>query len=849
MNRKDRRAAAKQSKGRTLPGMGVDEGNPFALAVRHHHAGRLLEAERLYHEILAIDPTHVGALHYLSVVALQTRRPAFAVEIIGKALAVNDRLPECHYNMAIALYELRRPDDAAAHYRRAGALKPDYVEAHGNLGNLLKEQGKVAEAIACYERVVALKPGPEAHYNLANALAQHGRRDEAIGHYQEALKSKPDLLGALNNLANALAAQGRLDEALRYFRRAIEIEPKFVEAHVNLGNVLAGQGRLDEAEARLRQALQIADDFPLAHSNLGNTLLAQGRADEALVHLQRAIALRPDLADAHNSLGIALAARGQFEEASLCFEQTLALKPDHLDAYNNLGRAFWARGLADQALGVLRRSLAIRETPESRKLFVQCAKSFGSVPTAEDFRNLVVRALTEAWCQTGDIAGIATSLVGSDLAIRPYVERAGRAWPERLPAQELFGSRGLAELSQHRLLRALLESAPICHIELERFLTGTRLALLQLALADAGVADRHDLGFYCALARQCFLNEYVFAQTDAEAEQLQLLRDRLLRAIESNGAIPELWVAAVAAYLPLGSMAPAAKLLERSWSPPVTGLLVQQVQEPLQEQQIRTTIPALTPIEDRVSLLVQRQYEENPYPRWINADPGGRTGTFDQYLRSLFPSAQFRPLGKGGDIDVLIAGCGTGQHAIGTAQRFQGTKVLAIDLSLASLSYAKRKTLAASVPAIEFAQADILNLPATGRTFDIIEASGVLHHLADPFAGWRTLLALLRPGGFMAIELYSERARADLAPARAFITERGYRPTVDDIRRCRHELLELGEHLVPAFAKLGRLLHHQRVSRSAVPCAGAPHDTAADQRLPVGKRSGIPGIRTRCCGQ
>ena len=42
--------------------------------------------------------------------------------------------------------------------------------------------------------------------------------------------------------------------------------------------------------------------------------------------------------------------------------------------------------------------------------------------------------------------------------------------------------------------------------------------------------------------------------------------------------------------------------------------------------------------------------------------------------------------------NILIAGCGTGQHSIGTAAKFKGSKVLAIDLSLASLSYAKRKT-------------------------------------------------------------------------------------------------------------------------------------------------------------
>jgi SAM-dependent methyltransferase len=150
----------------------------------------------------------------------------------------------------------------------------------------------------------------------------------------------------------------------------------------------------------------------------------------------------------------------------------------------------------------------------------------------------------------------------------------------------------------------------------------------------------------------------------------------------------------------------------------------------------------------------------------------------------------FQNLGKT-QIDILIAGCGTGQHAIETAQRFSGAKVLAVDLSLTSLAYAIRKTRALERSDIEYGQADILKLAALGRSFDLIESSGVLHHLGDPIAGWRVLVSLLRPGGFMAIGLYSEIARADIVTARAFIAERGYGSTADDIRRCRQELVAL----------------------------------------------------------
>jgi SAM-dependent methyltransferase len=75
------------------------------------------------------------------------------------------------------------------------------------------------------------------------------------------------------------------------------------------------------------------------------------------------------------------------------------------------------------------------------------------------------------------------------------------------------------------------------------------------------------------------------------------------------------------------------------------------------------------------------------------------------------------------------------------------------------------------------------------RRFDLIESLGVLHHLADPWAGWRALLSLLRPGGFMLLGLYSEMARRPVMAARARIAERG----AEDIRGFRQELIQSGD--------------------------------------------------------
>ena len=159
------------------------------------------------------------------------------------------------------------------------------------------------------------------------------------------------------------------------------------------------------------------------------------------------------------------------------------------------------------------------------------------------------------------------------------------------------------------------------------------------------------------------------------------------------------------------------------------------------------------------------------------------------YIRERFPLSPFIDLKREDRVDILVAGCGTGQHSTETARRFKGAQVLAVDLSMASLCYAERQTRALGQNNIQYAQADIMMLSSITQTFDLIETSGVLHHLADPLAGWRVLLSLLRPRGLMLLGLYSETARRDIVAAQNLVKERDYRPTAHDIRRFRKEIL------------------------------------------------------------
>jgi tetratricopeptide (TPR) repeat protein/SAM-dependent methyltransferase len=649
--------------------------------------------------------------------------------------------------------------------------------------------GQLGEAETAYRRTLAVDPDHFGSlYHLGIVALQRGQPAAAVEPIGRAIALNPDAAECRYNMAVALQSLGRLEQAAAHYEEAIRLKPDYVEAQVNLGLMLLQEGKLDAAAAQLDGAAAANQGSAEIHCARGNLRSAQGRPAEAESSFRRALELEPDLPAAHNGIGILLGARGRLAEASRHFRAALRRKPDFIDAYNNLGRAFMAMGEVDNALGALRRALAINETADTRLLIVQCMKMLGVPPDAEDFRALLVRALSEPWTRPTDLARIASRAVKQEPALNEAIARVAAAWPRRLSAAELLGSRSIGEIARIRLLRCLLQTVPVSELKLERFLTVLRAAMLRLAASPDTTGDAGAVELCCALAEQCFLNEQVFARTDEEMGEARRQRDIVVAKLACGEPIPELVLAAVACYFPLHTLDGAGRLLDRSWSAPVAELLLQQVREPAEEMELRASILVLTPIDDAVSRRVREQYEDNPYPSWVRAEPPAPPLPLDLQLQRRLPLAPFVPTGRT-EVDVLIAGCGTGQHAIEAAQRLLGARLLAVDLSRASLAFALRKTRALGIGSIEYAQADLLGLGSLARSFDLIEALGVLHHLADPLAGWRRLLALLRPRGVMAIGLYSEIARAGIVGARAFIAERGYRPTADDIRRCRQELI------------------------------------------------------------
>ena len=198
------------------------------LGLSHHQAGRLVEAEETYCQILAQEPNNVDALHLRGMLAAQTGHSDAAIE----------------------------------YFRQVTRLRPDNAAAHSNLGNVLASSGQINEAIASYRQAIRVNPeNAEAYSNLGSVLKGAGQIDEAIASYQKAIVLKPDLPEAQYNLGNALRSMGRLDEAIAAFRQAIRVKPDYPQAHINLGNSFKDTGQLDKAIACYRQAIQLKPDF------------------------------------------------------------------------------------------------------------------------------------------------------------------------------------------------------------------------------------------------------------------------------------------------------------------------------------------------------------------------------------------------------------------------------------------------------------------------------------------------------------------------------------------------------------------------------------------------------------
>ena len=138
----------------------------FRDALALHQQGRLPEAEQRYREVLSAQSGHAPALAFLGMLAYQAGRPAIAVDLLSRAVAIDPGQPGFHSNLALALNAAGRGRHALEACERAIGLDSKSVEAWSNRGIALWGLGRREEALASFASALAIDPGhAQTHWN------------------------------------------------------------------------------------------------------------------------------------------------------------------------------------------------------------------------------------------------------------------------------------------------------------------------------------------------------------------------------------------------------------------------------------------------------------------------------------------------------------------------------------------------------------------------------------------------------------------------------------------------------------------------------------------------------------
>ncbi|MCI5049880.1 MAG: methyltransferase domain-containing protein [Rickettsiales bacterium] len=555
----------------------------------------------------------------------------------------------------------------------------------------------------------------------------------------------------------------RFSEAAECFDNIVNQIPDMFQAYFMAGLSYNKLDNINAASERLEAALKLQPEHEAARNALANIYFRNLQYDNAEPHFKALLMNNEQHHEAHHRLSVIYFQTEDFEKSVAHIAKALELKPDE--------RAYWVATLNifdhyqpiishETITKIVTKHLdeiditPIRELEQIRNLMILEHKPFGNFP--KSILNPETTSLSER--------------------------------------DEIWDNEQLYKYFDSELLNKLLITQFVTVDLLEFYLTGLRRYLVKHHKNLNDLISQQPMleEVVYSLAIQCWHNDFAFIKADDEDIYLQDCIQFAKSSADKNEKMR--LYALIGMYLPLHSVPESDDIaaMAKSINNNLFDLLVSlQIYGPKKELDIIPTIPCLKPLKDTVSLKVADQYKEHPYPRWQKMKHVN-TRSFDSVLKSMHPKLrQYETLTPNRKLSWLIAGTGTGQHALYTYHRYENHMVKAIDISLTSLAYAIRKTDELGIKDLEYMQADILDIADLDESFDVIESAGVLHHMADPLQGWKCLTDILRPGGYMAISLYSELARQQIVKARELIETLGFQSDSDSIRNFRKYVMDL----------------------------------------------------------
>ncbi len=615
--------------------------------------------------------------------------------------------------------------------------------------------------------------------NYALICEEKEENDKAIKLYEKCSKSFPNHIYSKLNLSFLYYKLQNLEKAEIIIEEAIKLKPSLANGYCIRGLILKSLNKYDESKSSLEKAIELDRNYFDAYINLGLLNKDFNKYNEAEKYYLKALEINNKSAIAHLNLGACYKEKQEIEKAILHTETAIELDNKLENCYLNLATIYNQLGDYKKSLIYIKKELSINKNSDlSYQLISELIKKGELLKTSEnDSRELLKSILNRKDISHRELFGNINSLISKEILEKLSVMKS-----------EMYESHEFNILIKDKELVKALSLLIFCSPLWEKVLGNIRKNIL-MSYSDKDKISNLIFEFTIGLGSQCFLNEYIYYISREEKYKLQEVKNTI-----NNNKNNDYKLALISCYQSLSSINNNIINLNNyvSNKKELNNLLNLQFKELNDEKNISKGIKKIGTIKDSISKEVKNQYELNPYPRW----------RYNSYAREIKLSilsvinSEIYPNKitsnsskiKNKKLNILIVGCGTGIQII-EASRYSNCKITAIDLSNSSISYAKRKVDEYGMKNVEFIEMDLLELASLNQRFDLIECSGVLHHMNDPNKGLSNLFDVLEKRGFLKLGLYSRYARKEIIKARELIKEKDIKANVDEIRSFRNDVL------------------------------------------------------------
>ncbi|GAA6134805.1 hypothetical protein NBRC116188_15950 [Oceaniserpentilla sp. 4NH20-0058] len=528
---------------------------------------------------------------------------------------------------------------------------------------------------------------------------------------------------------------------------------------------------LQQARSIIKQALELYSAETECLNLLTRIELESGQFELAQAYIKQALVLEPENAGYWYSAGHVALALHDLEYAEKAFRKAIELAPKQTRADVSLAYTIAEQGRQIEAFQLYRQLVKTQtQDIQVKSRLLESAKGLVADYYDKELEQDLITYLSWDDVNLDNLSHLCCSV----LIFKFQLNHQGSA-------------ASFNDMASCTLLLDTLRKTIIKNELLEKLIIAIRQELLTHASKKGRLINQY-IPLCEAICQYQIKNEFLLPYSEAERSMILALKNMVDQSLELSGCTPTdisgalMLFSMYESWYSLGQYKTLFSFSDDSW--PAISFEIKLAHDSLLYEK-QHEFKSLTKMPSVDHHKVKGQYERFPYPRWQSLDNRNMTN-YGRALQHEFPWINIPEKLLTQPLDILVAGCGTGRHALNVAKYFYQANVTAIDISQTSLDYAYKKSAEFGIDNIDFYLADLTRLGKQQNAFDIIECSGVLHHIPQYHCALENLLMNLKPNGFMKLSLYSQRARQSVYDIRDQYKHGGIENNEQDIRILRH---------------------------------------------------------------